>query len=486
MYGNLKHYNNQFRGIKKVKRPYGPFYYINKNCMKSLFNFIIESAPKTDNTIYYKIGLNKFNWLKGSAKERATRKYNISGDHFRQGVISYAKDVMVPILPDNEEIIHRDKRDLPGLIGETEKQLMHPDYWTMTEYILSKHKKKHDILTLFECSNAKPYSSNRTIRKLFLDKYGVFTDFASISNPGIIPMEYSHFYPYRYDEWDHFAEKPDIAEKYVKINASRFLHYVKTLGYKHVFVIMQHPAPQKALKWLHDNDIEGCSKWLTLVIDGQFRDKIEAKLKSKFGSDSGLYITRMINAPDVREHYENLLKKELNEEDKEKLEELQKICKEYKGQTKREKLNEFNEKNGYMGIDNTKGTKDSFKRLTEDDTDSSMVSKYYKFVQSFNDKLEDRIKSVGESKEYHKNRIYFTVLDLLLDYHKDTDIIDDPDTRYWSMKAAIDKLKNPDLVNICEYMYYYKSSLKELGIKEEDIIKSSDKLGVTQTKDDRK
>lgn len=455
--------------------------------MKSLFNFIFEAAPKSDNTIYYKIGLNKFNWQKGDRKNDIINKFNIRGDHFRQGIISYAKSAMVPILPDNEEIIHRDKWDLPGLIGETEKQLMHPDYWTMTEYILSKHKRKRDILTLFECSNSKPYSSNRNIRKLFLDKYGVFTDFASISNPGIIPMEYSHFYPYRYDEWDHFAEKEDIANKYVKVNASRFLHYVKTLGYKHVFVIMQHPAPQKALKWLYDNDIEGCKKWLTLVIDGQFREKIETKLKRKFGANAGgLYITRMISAPDIREHYETLLKKELNEEDKKKLEELQEIYKNYKGKTKKKYLDEFNEKYGYEYIDNTKGTKDSFKRLTEDDTDSSMVSKYSKFVKTFDEKLEERIKANGDSKDYHKNRIYFTVLDLLLDYHKDADIIDDPDTKYWSMKAAINKLNNPDLINICEYMYYYKSSLKELGIKEEDLIKNSDKLGVTQTDDDRK
>lgn len=453
--------------------------------MKSLFNFILEAAPKTDNTIYYKIGLNKFNWLTGERKNSAISKYNIRGDHYRQGIISFAKDVMVPILPDNEEIIHRDKWDLPGLIGETEKQLMHPDYWTMTEYILSKHKRKRDILTLFECSNSKPYSSNRAIRKNFLEKYGVFTDFASISNPGIIPMEFSHFYPYRYDEWDHFAEKEDIADKYVKVNASRFLHYVKTMGYKHVFVIMQHPAPQKALKWLYDNDIQGCRKWLTLVIDGQFRDKVEAKYKRKFGN-MGLVITRMINFPEIREHYELLMKKELSEEDKKKLEELQEINKNYKGSTKRDKIEEFNKKYGYDGIDNTKGTKDSFKRLTEEDTDAEMVSKYSKFVKSFNDQLSDRIKALGDTKDYHKNRIYFTVLDLLLDYHKDADIIDDPDTRYWSMKAAINKLNNPDLVNIWEYMYYYKSSLKELGIKEEDLIKNSDKLGVTQTKDDRK
>lgn len=453
--------------------------------MKSLFNFLFEAAPKSDNTIYYKIGLNKFNWLTGSRKDKAISDYNIRGDHFRQGIISYAKNVMVPILPDNEEIIHRDKWDLPGLIGETEKQLMHPDYWTMTEYILSKHKKKHDILTLFECSNSKPYSSNRSIRKNFLEKYGVFTDFASISNPGIIPMEYSHFYPYRYDEWDHFAEKEDIANKYVKVNASRFLHYVKTLGYKHVFVIMQHPAPQTALKWLHDNDIEGCSKWLTLVIDGQFRTNIESKYQRKFGN-KGLVITRMINFPEIREHYETLLKKELNEKDKEKLEELQDILKNYKGNTKKEKIKEFNEKNGYEGIDNTKGTSDTFKNLSEDDTDSKMVSEYSKYVKKFNDELPERIKSLGKSKDYHDNRIYFTVLDLLLDYHKDQDIIDDPDTRYWSMKAAIEKLNNSDLINVWEYMYYYKSSLKELGIKEEDLIKESDKLGITQTDDDRK
>ncbi len=452
--------------------------------MKSLYNFIFEDD--SDNSVYYKLGLHKYKWASSQLvmKKRTDRKYNIHGSHKRQGILQFAKDTLKEILPDKEEIIHRAKWDLDGILGETEKQLMHPDYWTMAEYILSKFKRKHDILTLFECSNSKPYSASNTIKTRFLDKFSSFSDFACISNPGIIPMEYSHFYPYRYDEWNHFEEKDDIAEKYVRVNSSRFMHYVKSMGYKHVIVIMQHPSPQRALTWLRDNDINGCKKWLTILIEDPFRSNLIEKLKRKF-MNTGLSVMRMLGSRDVYEKYVSKLKSLLDESEKSKFDELLEIL-DKKGKTKQEELKQFNKENNGLDIDYTKGTSDTFKSLTESDVDAGMVSKYTKFVKKFEDDLAQRIKSVGDSKEYHKNRIYFTVLDLLLEYHKNQDIIDDPDGKYWSMKAAIDKNKSKDLINVHDYVYYYKSSLDELGITEEDIIKESDKLGITQTKDDRK
>ena len=118
-----------------------------------------SDSPTSDNAIYYKIGLHKWLWAKHfkSRFETINRKYNISGSNKRAGIIRYAKDVCTKILPDAQEIIHRDKWDLDGLIGETEYQLMHPHYWTLTSWILKSLKRKRDVLTIFECSNSKPY-----------------------------------------------------------------------------------------------------------------------------------------------------------------------------------------------------------------------------------------------------------------------------------------------------------------------------------------
>lgn len=197
--------------------------------MKSLSEYLFEQAPVSDDAILYRVGMHKYKWSK-PRQESWNKKYNISKNDPRKGIIRMAKDLLVKPLKSEQEVISRKDWDLDGLIGESEKQLLHPDYWTMQQYIYDVHKKKHDVLVVFECSNAKPYSKQSVAKNNFFEKYDYFCDFACISNPGVIPLEYSHFYPYRYDEWDHYAEEEDIADKYVKVNIARIIHYVEKNG----------------------------------------------------------------------------------------------------------------------------------------------------------------------------------------------------------------------------------------------------------------
>lgn len=447
-------------------------------------NIIYESkSPTSDNAVLYRLGIHKYMWA-GSApsRERWNKKYNISKSDPRPGIIRMAKDILAKPLKSEQEVIGRGDWDLDGLIGESEKQLLHPDYWTMQQYIYDVHERKHDVLTIFECSNAKPYSTQSIVKNIFLEKYDYFTDFACISNPGIIPMEFSHFYPYRYDEWDHYAEEPDIAQKYCDVNIARVLHYVKKMGYKHVLVVMQNDHPQALFNQMVKDNVDNCNEWLHLVTDDNFRKEYHEVADKKFGR--GLAVQRMQSSKALRERYQRVLHKYIDSSREKDWKSLMDILDKLYGSDKsagRTELEEWREERKLVPYDTTAGKVKSFKRLTpESNVDSSKVEEYTKFIKKYCDELEDRIKKAKSSEEYHKN-IAFTVLDLLLLYWKDK-TLKDPDTEYWNMKAALNKLKHEDIVELkdYDYCYYFKSGLEGCEITEDDLLKSLDDLQVIQ------
>ena len=447
-----------------------------------------SDSPTSDNAIYYKIGLHKWLWAKHfkSRFEAINRKYNISGSNKRAGIIRYAKDVCTKILPDTQEIIHRDKWDLDGLIGETEYQLMHPHYWTLTSWILKSLKRKRDVLTIFECSNSKPYVISKIRKNVFLDKYRAFTDCACISNPGVIPLERSQFYPYRYDEWDHFAEKPDIAKKYTWVCAARFLAYVKKLGYKHVVVMMQTPYTQEWAQMLYDNNIEGCKSWLHIVNNPEFDKKILAKYKHKYNNSEGLTHMRMLQFPETIERYRMLLKQSLSADDKKEFDKLIRILKIDSKTEQQEKLDEFNKEHDVEEYKPTEGTSDTFELLSADKaTTQEKVKSYKSYVKKFLGGLEDAYKEAQDEKEWHKHRVVFTVLDLLMDKNNGK-LIDDPDTEYWNMWKAVHNLcdNNKDIEQLNSYCYCYKPLMKDIGKK--SVQKYTNHLGVTAFWDERR
>ena len=323
----------------------------------------------------------------------------------------------------------------------------------------------------------------RPAKNNFFEKYDYFSDFACISNPGIIPLEFSHFYPYRYDEWDHYAEEEDIADKYVKVNIARLLHYVKTMGYKHVLVVMQNDHPQTLFNVMWKENIGDCKDWLHIVTDDRFRKAYHSKKDSTFGR--GLAIQRMQGSPELRDRYERVLHSVLDESQEKDWKDLMKILnKLYSDSEKNEgkkELEEWREEKDLHPIDTNQGKIKSFKRFTPDsNVDSKKVSTYTKFIEDFCDKLEDRIEEAKKDKKYHK-RICFTVLDLLLMYWEEKEL-KDPDTEYWNMKAALNKYKNNDIINLKDfsYCYYFKTGIEACDLKEEDLLKYLDKLQIIQ------
>ena len=462
--------------------------------MITLYDYILEQNHVTsDNAIYYKIGKYRFNWGANRKRHPALiKKYNISKSDPRPGIIRYAKDTSAKILPDKDEVIHRDKWDLDGLNGETEFQLLHPDYWTLEQFILKDFKRKRDILTIFECSNVKPYSYKALFRNTW-QKYALWTDFACMSNPGVIPMEYSHFYPFRYDEWDHFAENDDIADKYCKVNASRFIHYIKEMGYKHVIIVMQHPHTQKLFDDLYNDNVEGAKNWLHIVTDSHFHSENKRKNLSKFDGSNGLLISRTMGLPYTFKCFERELAKHLNAEDKKKLDEFKKLAwdgdEHAKSASQKEELNKWLKENGYEEIDYMRPAGGSFKRLGEDDVDASLVSSYKKWIENtFLPEYENDIekKDFKEKESWYqsytedKTGLAFTTLDLLLKYNKDKEFTD-PDTQYWSMKKAIKEIASSHhLDNWKEYCWWSEDVLKDAGIKKKDLLDHLDNIGLIQ------
>lgn len=447
--------------------------------MIHLYNYILESSAVSDDEILYKIGKYKFNANQtirsngSNALQSAIKKYRIDKKNPRAGLIRWAKAVTPKLLPDNEEIIHRKYWDLDSLNGETEKQLLHLDYWTISQYILKNHKKKHDILTIFECSTAKPYASNKILKSNYLEKYGAFTDFACMSNPGIIPLEFSQFYPYRFDEWDHGAENENISDKYRIVNKYRFVNYIKTLGYKHVIVIMQNPHTQLCFDDAYKEDLNDCKKWLHIVTDKQFWSKVKSKYLSKFDNNMGLLIQRLLTQPYTKEAYTRTLKSCLNESDKKEFDKLIKLI----NDDKNDEIEEFNKKLGWEPIDYEHGIKNaSFKRMTQNNaTEDKKVKQYKSYIEKELKSIIDKCKDKPE--KYYENCIYNTVLDWLLKYY-DKKEITDPDTEYWNMKSALDDIK--DLECFGEYCYSIKKITKKYDIKIKDLEKEADKLKLIQ------
>lgn len=107
--------------------------------MKSLQKFLFEQRGDimSDDAIYYVIAKHKYG--NNSVATKWDENYhikNLSRSDKRKALIKAIKDNTPRILQDQKELIPRKYWDLTSLIGETEKQLMSRDYYTMMNGII--------------------------------------------------------------------------------------------------------------------------------------------------------------------------------------------------------------------------------------------------------------------------------------------------------------------------------------------------------------
>jgi len=117
----------------------------------------------------------------------------------------------------------------------------HPHFNVWQDYFARFYKrpKEKDIALFLPCSKRKPYYKSQTHKAIRRTISGFpwykRIHIIVISNPGVIPIEFSDYYPFNSYDWDERLERPDIMKNYIRINTERIKNYLKNQKYKLIF-----------------------------------------------------------------------------------------------------------------------------------------------------------------------------------------------------------------------------------------------------------
>jgi len=148
-------------------------------------------------------------------------------------------------------------KDIFGINGVGEKQLIHPHFikwhkWIINEYIPPSKR----ILVFIPCAAIKPYY-NSPIHKEFnkiIDKFP--THKVVITNAGVIPYEFAGCYPFNSYDWNPVYETKNLKKKYIELTKRRISNYLNAHSQKYIgFVAYLNPISEslKALEKVHIN-----------------------------------------------------------------------------------------------------------------------------------------------------------------------------------------------------------------------------------------
>ena len=464
--------------------------------MKGLSEYIFE---RSDNSILYQLAKNIWNWQVKRARkncESAMKKYNISKNDPRSGLLRWFKDNFPPIPDPSKEIIPRDQWDIDGIIGQTENQIMHPHYDEIVKYHCKHPDKRHDILLIFECSNKKPYNDVASNRR-YLRIFGRYCDFAN-ADYGLIPYAYCELYPYRYDEWDHYSEGEYGSWWYREVSKINFKIFMDAWGYKRAVVVMQNPHPRMFLKQIKEDNLFGWGDKMEFVTDDKFDKMMHDKYRSTFGS-GGLVVTRMMNLPETITKTAKLVKDAVEKlhGSKEDIDNLQKIyhvfhttdsddkptkklielglydnpCYAEWPYGKKEKEDDkVNESQVYEGMDQHDFSKQLTKLQNElDELDIDKI-KEEKIKNELGD--VDLVKNPDSLYDVYK---WAWPCGKLLYWMKGKKLDTNLQKEYDSLKTFMQK-QDKDWGCINNYFFYYKPITDKLGWKESDVWDNALKL----------
>lgn len=431
--------------------------------MKTLFNYFDRSSTYSnsvyetisDDSIWYKKGILNLNWMMPNQAKNVISRYNIQKSNPRPGVIKYMKDQNPPLPKDSEEMFPRNTWDLESLIGETEQQLMHKVYYDAANYVLKNTKRQHDILAIFQCSAKKPYYDHLRNKTEYYIPYKDYVDFACISNPGIIPIYMSQYYPYMYDEWNIPAEEKldeiiDMTKKYRIVNMCRLIRFVRKMGYKKVMVLINNRFKQWIFDEMYDKNIAGAREWMHIVTNDSLRTNLSKKYPQLVKSH--LLDVRTQGLGLTRKRFGTVLKSLVDAADKD---DVDTIMKKRLGQIKE------SEASGYR-IKTSVDWQDFLK----------------KFKNSIGDNMANSKIDKGSNNLYYKS-YYWSALDLLL-LALDGDLVEDIDGEYWKLMK---KLKNDkDFDNFGDFLFSYKPLLKVDGVEKDTLEAEAYEMGILRHK----
>lgn len=461
--------------------------------MKSLIDslkliFEDEYVGSSDKAVYKRLAQHKWNHISKDAQEKHKRKYPGIPEDGDQ-LIKWFKNSNGKLVKVEDEIIHRDDWNMLEQIGEIENSLMSPHKWTFFDYICKNPHKKNKVLVVLECSNSKPYCQDNS-KKWYFSRFRSFCDFACGAY-GIVPEEYSMLYPVREDEWAHSDESESVAFKYNLISCNRGYQYIKAMGYEHVIVLFQDPNPEEFMRWM--KNMPGMKDKLDFVVDKRLREDIK-KAHPGLAKSEGLVTQRLILMPETHNKFMKTLKKYLDGEDLERFKELEKLINDDdKTGVKNwcEKTNADMEIVPYSpdkpGFENKLSKQEIPNHTYTSDIENSIVDKYCDWLEKW---AEDRKNlELSEKTDFHKERIIFTPLDLLIDMYKlgpknpkKLDI----DKLYWNMMKALEKMSdklgferlNLDKYGRYKYLWIYTHAFDHMSKKE--FIKLADEIGLSQ------
>lgn len=464
--------------------------------MIDLYNYlndiILEDVyvGSSDKSIYKRLAQHKWNHILSDRREKIKQRYP-GIPHDTGQLIKWFRTNNGRLVKPHDEIIPRSDWNMLEQIGEIESSLMSPHKWTFFDYICKNPHKKNKVLVVFECSNSKPYCQDNS-KKWYFTRFRSFCDFACGAY-GIVPEEYSMLYPVREDEWAHTDESESVAFKYNLISCNRGYQYIKAMGYEHVIVFFQNPAPEEFMRWM--NNIPEMSDKLHFVVNKNLLNKVKQNHPG-LTKQAGLVTVRLMTMPETHQAFMRTLKKCVTGDDLERFKTLEKLIKDKDKSGVKAWCEETNKKFNITpyktdapGFENALSKDEIPYHTYTSDIDDDIVSRYCDWLEKWA-KKQGKV-DINDDTDFYKERLVFTPLDLLIDMYelgpnnpKKLDL----DKLYWNMMKALEKMSdklgferlNLDKYGRYKYLWIYT---RAFDYKTRDqFIKYADKVGLSQFK----
>lgn len=133
-----------------------------------------------------------------------------------------------------------DKKDYIGINGVGIQQLTHPHFEEWFKYIITVYEPPHSKICIFmPCSAIKPYYRS-PIHKVINKAIAQYEDHIHkivISNAGIIPYEFSGYYPFESYDWNPLYETEEIKNRYIELTTNRLISFFNRHSSKYITFI---------------------------------------------------------------------------------------------------------------------------------------------------------------------------------------------------------------------------------------------------------
>jgi hypothetical protein len=158
--------------------------------------------------------------------------------------------------------------------------LDHSHYNVWQDYFVRFYDRppEKDIALFLPCSFRKPYAGSRTHREIYeaIKDAPIFPRLHRIvlSSPGVIPYEFSDYYPFTSYDWPEWEETAKVKRDYIRSVKARVKAYLKTHKYKRYLCYFKYSAETYIAL------CEACRE-LKIPLKNLLDDKVYEKIKDE-------------------------------------------------------------------------------------------------------------------------------------------------------------------------------------------------------------